>query len=206
VTGTGRDVAGNSASAAISGLRVDFVPPTLACVGSPTFNVGASGSVSATVADAHSGPAAPTVSVPADTTTAGAKTALLTGSDVAGNTATVSCPYLVGYQFLGFFAPLGRDEFRAGSSVPVKFALADASGARISDAVASALAASCVVRITFTGGAPSPDCASYDPVNDQFYLNLHIARSLAPGTYTVGAVVTIGGSVVASATVDIMVR
>jgi hypothetical protein len=40
-------------------------------------------------------PGATTVSAPADTSSAGKKTVRITGSDLAGDTATVSCPYTV---------------------------------------------------------------------------------------------------------------
>ena len=41
-------------------------------------------------------PASPTVSGPADTTSAGSKTVSISGSDVAGNVGSIECPYTVG--------------------------------------------------------------------------------------------------------------
>jgi hypothetical protein len=51
--------------------------------------------VFATVRDATSGPASQTVAIPAATSTPGTKIAHLTGSDNAGNTTAVKCPYQV---------------------------------------------------------------------------------------------------------------
>jgi hypothetical protein len=96
VTGTAVDVAGNQATATVSGLKVDLVAPAVACPAvTPSFAVGQSGSVSAAVSDAHSGPTSASVSTAVPTATPGSYTASLTGTDVAGNTTTVSCPYVV---------------------------------------------------------------------------------------------------------------
>jgi hypothetical protein len=78
-------------------VKRDATPPTLTCApANPAFATGASGkTVSAKVSDALSGPAATTASAPADTSSAGKRTAKVTGSDLAGNTATGSCPYSV---------------------------------------------------------------------------------------------------------------
>jgi hypothetical protein len=95
VDGTATDVAGGTASTTVSGLKVDLVKPNLTCGTSPTFRVGDAGVVTATVHDAHSGPAAPTASAPADTTTAGTFTVTVAGQDVAGNTGLASCTYVV---------------------------------------------------------------------------------------------------------------
>ena len=88
--------AGGSGSGSVT-VRRDATPPTLTCSpSSPAFAIGAGRkTVSAKVSDALSGPAATTVSAPADTSSAGKKTVRVTGSDLAGNTATVSCPYTV---------------------------------------------------------------------------------------------------------------
>lgn len=91
-----KDAARNDAFVVVTNLLVDLVDPTVTCAATPpTFAVGATGSVSATVTDAHSGPVAGTASAPAVTTTIGSFTAAVTGSDNAGRTTTVACPYLV---------------------------------------------------------------------------------------------------------------
>ena len=52
--------------------------------------------VEATVTDATSGPASPTASAPADTTSVGSRTVHLSASDVAGNVGSIDCSYTVG--------------------------------------------------------------------------------------------------------------
>ena len=76
-------------------IKRDATPPQLTCASpAPAFATGVTGKrVSARISDALSGPAAPTASAPADTSTPGHKTATVTGSDAAGNTASASCPY-----------------------------------------------------------------------------------------------------------------
>jgi uncharacterized repeat protein (TIGR01451 family) len=76
----------------------DTTGPSLTCAGAPegpTFAYGDTAQVSASVADLGSGPATPTVSAPADTTSVGTKTVTLTGSDLAGHPTTTTCPYTV---------------------------------------------------------------------------------------------------------------
>ena len=78
-------------------VRRDTTLPALTCQSpAPTFDVGATArTVTATVADELSGPAAASVSAPADTSTAGSRTVALTSSDLAGNQQTVTCGYTV---------------------------------------------------------------------------------------------------------------
>lgn len=86
--------AGGSGSASVT-LKLDTTAPTVTCAAPPSFALGASGRVSAIVADAGSGPAAASISAPATTTSAGAGSVVLTGRDVAGNVRSASCPYTV---------------------------------------------------------------------------------------------------------------
>lgn len=75
-------------------IKIDSVAPTLTCRPA-TFQQGQPGTVTADVADATSGPAAPTVSTAVPTATAGSFSASLTGKDVAGNSRSTSCGYAV---------------------------------------------------------------------------------------------------------------
>jgi hypothetical protein len=134
------------------------------------------------------------VTVAADTSTLGAHSASLTGADVAGNTTTVSCPYVVGLRFLGFLPPF-RESIKVGQNIVARFALGGAAGAPIADDLAQTLASSCAVRVTF---ADSADCAMYDPVADAFVGQLRPSRTVAPGTYDVTVNVTVGGTLVAT--------
>jgi hypothetical protein len=77
-------------------VKIDRTPPSLACAGDPSFQLGSSGGlVSASVTDGDSGPAAQTVSARASTGSFGKQSATLQGADIAGNTATKTCPYSV---------------------------------------------------------------------------------------------------------------
>jgi subtilisin-like proprotein convertase family protein len=91
------DFTGNAGVPAAVPFRVDSTPPVLACASpAPSFTLNQAGAlVTASVTDATSGPSAPIASAPADTTTTGAKTVTVNGSDVAGNSGSVLCPYTV---------------------------------------------------------------------------------------------------------------
>jgi subtilisin-like proprotein convertase family protein len=93
-----RDNASNAETPVSATIRIDTTPPVLTCsLPAPTFTLNQAGvMVSATVTDALSGPAAPTSSAAADTTSAGAKSVIVSATDVAGNIGTVSCAYTVG--------------------------------------------------------------------------------------------------------------
>ena len=93
------DLAGNTRSAS-SSVKVDKTPPAVTCAATPTFTTGGAhaANVTASVTDALSGPAGSTAVADvtaADVATAGRKAKSLTGSDVAGNRTTISCPYVV---------------------------------------------------------------------------------------------------------------
>lgn len=72
-----------------------------------------------------------------DTATAGNKSFTVNTSDNAGNTDSVTVHYKVAYQKGGFFSPVNNDlinKAKAGSTVPLKWRLTDASGNPIGDA------------------------------------------------------------------------
>ena len=55
---------------------------------------------------------------------------------------TASCPYVVGgYTFAGFASPLPKSTIKAGSTLPLKFQLLNASGQPIGDTEAQSLIA-----------------------------------------------------------------
>jgi len=204
-----KDNVGNKESIESVSFKIDQTPPTVTCGTAPVFALGGpGGNVSATVTDAPSGPAASPVLAAvtsADTASAGPGTKSLTGFDNAGNQTTVNCPYTVGYQFLGFFSPLPRQNVNAGSTVSVKFALADNTGTRIPDAQAQAIAAACNARIFFTALTPSPNCFSYDTVGKQFVFNLRTPKGVT-GLFTITAEVFSGATLVDTASTQINLR
>jgi len=75
----------------------------------------------------------------------------------------------------------------AGRTVPIKIALADEDGNRISDAEAMQLAAGCQVTFSVTGAQTKHDaCTKYDPVNDQFVFTWKLSkRPLGAATISV---------------------
>jgi hypothetical protein len=196
--------AGGTNSASIT-IRRDAMPPTLTCQASTFVIGGAGGNVAATIADPTSGPAATSVSQPANVASAGVKSASLTGFDLAGNQRTVSCSYVVRFGFPGFQSPAASTSYKAGSSIPIKFALTNAAGATISDASAQALANACGVRISFTGGDPIPACASYDAKADLFQFDLKTAKSLR-GPQTIIVRVFIGTGLVNTQSIVVQLK
>jgi hypothetical protein len=123
--------------------------------------------------------------------TSGAVTSTEGGS---GNTASANLT--VGYNVLGFFSPLPKDVYKAGATIPVKFALADAAGTRISDADAQAVASSCSAKVRLDSGTPG--CATYNPTTDTFQFNLNTAKNLSKGTHTITLDVFAGASIVST--------
>ena len=151
-----RDSAGNAGAAVFRAFQVDRGLPAVTCGAPPSFVLGGSGGgVTATVTDGTSGPAATTVSASADVSSVGWKSVSLTGSDLAGNSRTVSCGYAVGYAVtLDSAFPRRPPGVNAGAAVPVRFALTDAAGTPIADSAAQALAGACSVRVRLDGGEP----------------------------------------------------
>jgi hypothetical protein len=97
---------------------------------------------------------------------------------------------------LGFFSPLPKDTYKAGATIPVKFALADAAGTRISDADAQAIASSCSAKVRLDSGTPG--CAIYDPTTDTFQFNLKTSKNLSKGTHTITLDVFVGANLVST--------
>jgi CSLREA domain-containing protein len=177
---------GNQSVVTARAIKIDQTAPIVTCPStSPVFEVGAvGGSITGSVGDPTSGPASGTASAGANTSSAGAKTASLSGSDLAGNVGSAACPYLVKYRFLGFSSP-GSMPYTAGSTVQVKFKLGSASGVAISDAQGSALASACSVKVGLTGVSGTNGCATYDKSHDEFGFGLRLPRTLVGGTYRI---------------------
>lgn len=232
-----RDVAGNAQTAtSVPPIRIDTTAPTAAVLGvtnGSSHLVGAAPTPSCTTTDGGgsgvSVPATVTVTGAPDASGAGAFTATCSGgSDSAGNpTVPASVSYTVGYAFPGIFQPINDPAgsapsvFRQGSTVPVKFALLDARGGRLSDAAAQAIADTCSARL-FTGvvatGSPgvvneaistsaasTGNCFRYDAAADQFIFNLN-TKGMAAGTYVLEARISSGSSVVTTRSVTVGLR
>jgi hypothetical protein len=140
-SGTCTDNAGNvSAPATASGINVDKTAPSVAVTGvadGAIYIVGAVPAAGCDTTDALSG-----VATSATATTVGGPLGSVTvtcagATDVAGNAgAVVSATYTVGYDFCGFKQPLlvPVQQFKAGSTIPVKFCVQDANGATVTTA------------------------------------------------------------------------
>jgi hypothetical protein len=115
---------------------IDRKGPTITCIAASFLLNQAPAAVMGTATDLGSGPAAQTVSGPADTSTPGLKSVVLTASDNVGNVSVQTCSYMVGYSFSGFLAPVNNPSTvntgKAGRSYSVKWQLTDASGVQVS--------------------------------------------------------------------------
>jgi len=191
-------------------VDVDKTAPGVTCGPTPTYTLRGdhSANVTATVSDALSRPVATTLSADVtatDVAVAGPGSKSLTGEDRAGNQTTVACAYLVRYAFLGFLQPIPPASVKAGSSIPVKFRLGDASGATLSDATAAAMASACLAQVTFDGAIQG--CATYDPVANTFQLDVKTAKTVGVGPHAVGIRIRVaGGTVVNTDQVTVQVK
>ena len=111
-----------------------------------------------------------------------------------GNAASANLT--VGYNVLGFFSPLPKDTYKAGATIPVKFALAGAAGTRIPDAEAQAIASSCSAKVKLDSG--SPGCATYNATTDTFQFNLNTVKTLSKGTHTITVDVFVGANIIST--------
>ena len=205
LSATCADLLGNVGSASTT-VAVDKLAPTVTCGATPTYVIGGghTTNVTATVTDGLSAPVAASLSADvtaSDVATPGVKTKSLTGSDRASNTTTVSCTYVVSYAFLGFNEPIPQASYRAGSRVPVKFRLGDASLQPISDAAAQALLRpTCRVTVTLDGA--SQGCARYDATSNQFQVDVKTPNSLAAGNHVIAVVVSARRTAAGSSTLS----
>lgn len=86
-------------------VRRDATPPKLDCRPAQLLLHQPDATVSASVADATSGPQQALVSAPAGVSQVGTGTVILTGSDLAGNSTTVTCEYSVSYRLVPLYDP-----------------------------------------------------------------------------------------------------
>lgn len=162
-------------------LSIDTVAPALAPTISPaTVLLHASATATANGTDATSGIGTQGCAAP-DTSTAGAHTLTCTATDNAGNTTTVSVPYVVQYRILGFFSPSANAKWKRGTTAPIKIALGDANGIRIPDIEAQGLVSpACRVMFLATGAQQASGCMKYDPANHQFTFSWKLGQATGP--------------------------
>ncbi|MFB9958154.1 PxKF domain-containing protein [Agromyces bracchium] len=207
VVGTAVDRAGNTATATVSGIKIDLTKPTVGFAAG--FGTSHSfGEVPAAPAcdasDALSGLASCTVT--GYGTTVGQHTLLATATDLAGNVATAELTYTVlAWNLGGFYSPvdMGRtwNTVKGGSTVPLKFEVFSGSGELTATSVVDRFTATpttCpgadapmdAIEFTTTGGT----ALRYDATAGQFIQNW--ATPKKPGAcYTVTMTTDDGSSI-----------
>jgi hypothetical protein len=122
---------GNKETPVNATFKIDQTPPEVSITGpSVVLQYYAFATATVTASDATSGLFSdPSGSLTLDTSTVGSHTVTVTAEDNAGNTANASLTYTV-WGVIGPFAPLvkngqGVGQFKAGSTIPVKFQLTD---------------------------------------------------------------------------------
>jgi hypothetical protein len=174
-------------------LSIDTVAPALAPTISPaTILLHGSATATPHASDGTSGVATQGCDA-VDTSTVGPHTLSCTATDVAGNTTTVSVPYVVQYRILGFFSPSTSSKWKRGQTVPIKIALADANGVRIPDAEAQGLLSpTCRVLFAATGAQTASACMKYDVANHQFTYSWKLGQTT--GSVTIAVQVSYAGT------------
>jgi hypothetical protein len=167
-------------------LSIDTVAPALAPTISPaTILLHGSATATPHATDSTSGVSTQSCDTP-DTSTAGLHTVSCTATDVAGNSTTVSVPYLVQYRILGFFSPTTNSKWKRGQTVPIKVALGDVNGVRIPDAEAQGLLSpTCRVMFIATGAQVANVCMKYDTANHQFTYSWKLGQATGAVTISV---------------------
>jgi hypothetical protein len=176
-TGTCADNAGNTASDTQTGINIDKTAPTLSPVVSPNpVLLNGSATVTSNAADALSDLASQSCGT-LNTSSVGAKTVTCSATDKAGNTASATANYQVGYKWSGFFQPIDNlptvNLVNAGRAIPVKFSLGGNQGLNIFAAgypksqpiSCSSGAATDEVEQTVTAGAST---LQYDAATDTY--------------------------------------
>ena len=124
-------------------ITLDTTPPTITCPATPTVVLNAVGAtLTAAVSDSGAGVAAGTVTVPVSTATLGTQQVTVNAADLAGNSATATCSYLVGVRIKHLQVDgeqSGRVEAEAGEMVKVEWRTVDAAGNAISTPVTTQL-------------------------------------------------------------------
>lgn len=190
------DANGNAESPPVSvAFKVDRTAPTLSpTLSSNPVQIGQMGvTASPNASDETSGVASSSCGA-VDTSTPGVKTVTCTATDNAGNTADVDLDYVVEYRILGFFEPVPSSKWKVRSTVPIKVALGDGAGTRISDEEGAALASSCRVRFSASGAqTKTAECMKYDAAKDQFVYTWKLGKN-GTGAATITVTVTYPGS------------
>lgn len=194
------DVAGNVSALGGLNFTLDTTPPQL----KPTFSSGTQfllvntkGVTVSPNASDSSGIASQSAGA-IDTTTAGKKSVTCTATDLAGNSASVSVSYVVGYAVVNV-KPASGATFKKTSSIPVSFQLRDANGL-LSDAMAASLAS----KIVITFDNQSFSGVIYNKKTHTFSFSLK-PSSPTVGTHTLGIHIFANGDEVTTLSMPIKI-
>ncbi len=119
-------------------ITLDTTGPTITCPAAPTFLLKATvATLTATVADAGAGVAISIATVALTTTTLGQRQVNVSASDLAGNSTTVPCSYIVGVAITQLTADAERDRdglynAGAGETIKLRWRTLDALGKVVS--------------------------------------------------------------------------
>jgi hypothetical protein len=207
-----KDKAGNSTSTGSFPLQIDQQKPVI----SPTCPTSAvllnsTASASWTASDGGSGlMTASSGSISLDTSTVGPHTATVpanTAADNVGNkSAAATCNYSVAYRWSGFLQPINDTAhfvgettsiFKAGSTVPVKFQLTDATGAPVQEGGmgpvwlnplrGNALPSTATVDETvYSAASTAGGYYRWDPTGLQYIYNWNTSKGQAGYYYRIG--------------------
>jgi pectin methylesterase-like acyl-CoA thioesterase len=195
-TFTVTDLAGNTGSATVGGINIDKTAPQITAVvpDGAAFTLNQPATVQGVTAiDLLSGVAAtaPAAGTALDTSTLGAKSFTAEAIDFAGNRATRTATYTVGFAFQLLFD--NTQVKKAGSTIPVKVKLVDFGGNNVSSA-SLLLKAQGVVNVSTQTNVPAQDSGNanpdgnfrFDPTLDGglggYTFNLS-TKGYAPGNY-----------------------
>jgi hypothetical protein len=172
-------------------FNVDTVPPAIKCQ-NPLFILNQpAATVDAMVTDATSGPVVSSLSAAVSTNAVGTFSVPFTASDVAGNSATGSCSYIVTYGIaLGYDSTRPRN---SGSTVSILISLVDYSGASVSSKSIAVTAVSVTNTATMAMFPPSSpgntNPGSAFVANTNGYVYTLSTTDYASGSYTLDFVV-----------------
>ncbi len=198
VIGTATDKAGNSSSTKVSGINIDKTAPIIT-VEKLTYVLNEVANWSAF--DELSGVATTIGFI--DTSSVGTKTVTLTATDNAGNEVTETIEYKVEYNFGGILPPIkNKSVFKAGSTIPVKFQLTDATGAYVTDAEAKIYVKKWsndvneenpVLSGVSSSAATTGNLFRYDYTSNEYIFNLS-TKNYNAGSYEVTIILNEGSS------------
>jgi hypothetical protein len=182
---TVRDRVGNESAESELPLQVDTHAPSLELSCPASVVLRGDAAVTVTAADGQSGLAEdPSGTFAVDTSSPGTHVIERTATDNVGHSRTESCEVLVHYIYSGLQRPVdiaSENEFNAGSTIPLKFALTDADGHFVDDAEVEVL-------VQRAGDEPIEAASTngkgvwYEA--DHYRFNL-ATKPLGPGTWTI---------------------